>query len=1015
MKFLGALTLIISIYGGLILFYRLIAPFIIKIIMKFKHRSTNEHIIFVCTRNLIEWLKQINLFKNNHEQIEDNIKQEKITTYIYIILFISMFSSFIMIILFTSLKTETMIKEISDPTWNEYNHHQLLYMNKLKCPCSSMTISYGNFITLSVILHRVCSSDYVSEYWLSILSNISKHFDNNNWRNSAKSQFQLLSNLCQLANKTIIDAMNSFLLNNFITLNVIDEDDFNKQFNASLIEFFHSIINQFSGLIKIVRLIIQVDQPFAPPVPLSLRYSAVNLIANEIISEEDNQTSLNVDFILNELSDTNTSSDKCICATNKYCRKSFDPIEIDKSLYTIPNLFIGCFMIDSLFLSTLECFHLYFDCFIILKRLMKEAYTFRVNKPWNDVRPLIYDSRSTRFPPNTSISFIVENLMIERWNSSVSYRNYYKSCAPKLCTYSIQIHASFTKVLNTIISMISGITIVLKLLTPYLVKFVVSLIRCKFRSQQKPQSKQRQSNLFNIFSRKFFDKLFNILITLFKRLYNILISLNIFSMRDFGMNTNRTTAKYLGQWASRIYIVLFIGLLSIIALYTIIDPQTLIKTFHPSTFNSYNHLKSKYDDKLRCSCSSIASTYKQYTTIKPIFHQVRRVNIFILFISDLSIYHIKDYRRFLSAHLQFLQGLCELSIQSVNISINQFLDSFLLTTELLSEDDLKKRLNFNIEQMKLNPQNKISQILYLIRHINHGNGIISTYGTNSKYIPSSKEYYGWILKAVGIVYDNECSCAMHYNCTSQAKFIQINSTENVSIQGLKIGCTPSESLLVSTLECFFNSSCIKLIQKYINNVDLNNIFTSLSTKNLKQFSINTTVDELINKLFIEDLNVTIDYLSYYHQCAPAFCEYTSIQKLNLLYTLKVLTGFQGGLTIVLRWLIPKLVRIVVKIYEYRKKRQIIIIQPITTNQITSIELNNKIIRNISYQSESILSTIAEIETNNSSIVQYSYKIILKWIFVVVTLIVILIIVPIIFAKSELATETISTSMIFLQV
>ena len=42
--FFGALTLIISLYGGLVLIYRVLTPGIIEIVMKVKRRSTNNHI-----------------------------------------------------------------------------------------------------------------------------------------------------------------------------------------------------------------------------------------------------------------------------------------------------------------------------------------------------------------------------------------------------------------------------------------------------------------------------------------------------------------------------------------------------------------------------------------------------------------------------------------------------------------------------------------------------------------------------------------------------------------------------------------------------------------------------------------------------------------------------------------------------------------------------------------------------------------------------------------------------------
>ena len=105
--------------------------------------------------------------------------------------------------------------------------------------------------------------------------------------------------------------------------------------------------------------------------------------------------------------------------------------------------------------------------------------------------------------------------------------------------------------------------------------------------------------------------------------YNSAINLNIFSPRDLGSNTDRVTAKYLGKWATRIYVILFITGLSILTLYTAFTPQTITKTFNKPSFTSYNQLKQQYGDQLKCSCSVIASKYNQFTQITPVFHQVR--------------------------------------------------------------------------------------------------------------------------------------------------------------------------------------------------------------------------------------------------------------------------------------------------------------------------------------------------------------------------------------------------------
>lgn len=84
------------------------------------------------------------------------------------------------------------------------------------------------------------------------------------------------------------------------------------------------------------------------------------------------------------------------------------------------------------------------------------------------------------------------------------------------------------------------------------------------------------------------------------------------------------TARRLGRWTTRLYIVLLIVGLAILVVYTAVQPQALMKTFDKPPFHLYNHLIENYGDKLTCSCSLIASPYNLYVNIEPIFHEVRR-------------------------------------------------------------------------------------------------------------------------------------------------------------------------------------------------------------------------------------------------------------------------------------------------------------------------------------------------------------------------------------------------------
>ncbi|CAF1463585.1 unnamed protein product [Adineta steineri] len=398
-------------------------------------------------------------------------------------------------------------------------------------------------------------------------------------------------------------------------------------------------------------------------------------------------------------------------------------------------------------------------------------------------------------------------------------------------------------------------------------------------------------------------------------------------------------AKRLGQWATRLYIVLFLVGLAILAVFTIVKPEPLTKTFDEPSIDEYNQLFQRYGDKLKCSCSSITSTYNQFANIEATFHEIcsspfateeGRIYLTADLVSDLSDYTIKDYRRFLSAHLQFLLGLCQLSIQTVNISIQQFHSSLLTTVELLSEIKFKDHLEVIVKQHRRNAPTTFTSLLFLIRTVNHGNALMSTYGTNFEYVTLWNQLQDVYMPTQAMLYNDTCSCGLHHNCTIPAQFIITDPPKIVFIKGLKMGCTPSESFRASTLECFYDQSCIDLIQQYTinpNRINSTNFFNPLSTINNSRFSINTTIAEFIDELFVEEWKKSINYSSYFQQCSPLLCSYTYIQRFNVLHTVTILIGLQGGLTLVLKWICPKIIRIIFKIHQYRKKR-INTVQPI---------------------------------------------------------------------------------------
>ena len=60
------------------------------------------------------------------------------------------------------------------------------------------------------------------------------------------------------------------------------------------------------------------------------------------------------------------------------------------------------------------------------------------------------------------------------------------------------------------------------------------------------------------------------------------------------------------------------------------------------------------------------------------------------------------------------------------------------------------------------------------------------------------------------------------------------------------------------------------------------------------------------------LSNQLSYASYYSQCQPQFCQYTVTERSELLYVVTSLLGFYGGLSVVLRLIIPHLINFLVR-------------------------------------------------------------------------------------------------------
>ena len=126
-----------------------------------------------------------------------------------------------------------------------------------------------------------------------------------------------------------------------------------------------------------------------------------------------------------------------------------------------------------------------------------------------------------------------------------------------------------------------------------------------------------------------------------------------------------------------------------------------------------------------------------------------------------------------------------------------------------------------------------------------------------------------------------------------------------------------ESLLVSTLESFYNQTIFDQILMNVNSSRSFARFNPLNPLENSNFSVHSTLETLVENLFVDDWLEKWNYSSYFSQCQPRYCQYNINQRPETLYIITSLLGLYGGLSVVLHLIIPHIVNLLFKQMERR--------------------------------------------------------------------------------------------------
>lgn len=367
--------------------------------------------------------------------------------------------------------------------------------------------------------------------------------------------------------------------------------------------------------------------------------------------------------------------------------------------------------------------------------------------------------------------------------------------------------------------------------------------------------------------------------------------------------------------ATRVYIILLFVILTALTLATTLLESRISITIENPTQTQFELLSDA-----TCLCSYISPVYGEFVSIESSFHQVcssdfitdRWISSFY-FGTNSTYFLPTDIRLTGPALFQALASFCRLSQANVNQSLLLLSSTSLMSSFVISESVLGLKVQAFLDQFRLTTLNTLTMNIQLISSIIMRNKIINGLGTGI-YLAG----YPGLMAAVPNTYVNEdeilCDCSRNLTCFGPLGiYEQFNViTDGINdfmatmiIPGLSSGCIQVDACLHSSLECFFNQTCVNTIVPYVKTSNAN--FTAMSPLRLSRFYLNSTIDSIVDELMVEEWKPNVSYDKYYAACAPVSCTYLSDTRHHFLYVINTIIGLLGGLCTGLGIVVPLIV------------------------------------------------------------------------------------------------------------
>ena len=272
-------------------------------------------------------------------------RREQQTTRLYITLLVLIL---IILLFYITFNKQSNNYTINRPTQTIYENLYMKYADTLECPCTNISITYENFISIHQRYHQICSTGFISPFFIDQLYEFNKtNILRIDFMSMSAGYFQWISSFCILSQIVIYNLYTSFQTQLFVNPKLLSQNIFNKQTDDIIQSFISTVPSTF------VRALTEMLKITASAQLLSASYTSFDLRVTSNGSIQIDPTGFsNCSCLLDPLTcSTDAGFYSYGLANNTYTL-----------LWTVKGIRVACLPYTSFLQSNLDCWYS-IDCY----------------------------------------------------------------------------------------------------------------------------------------------------------------------------------------------------------------------------------------------------------------------------------------------------------------------------------------------------------------------------------------------------------------------------------------------------------------------------------------------------------------------------------------------------------------------------------------------------------------------------------------------------------------------------